>query len=252
MLDIAKVRSPSDRHLLRSRLVRSVLPSLLCERQKDAFRSNTRRVVLILTMAIYTLTGRDIYQKRQSLREFSALSHIEEGENSAPNSRTTDVQITSQATLKYPQSLHHAHGMRNFRFSNLSPDSQDYQPYTINIESPKPSRRSPSSGSYNTDIAAWAYTKVAILFFAALLITWVSPPLCLPSFPSICAHKNSKPRAPTRSPRPSTACTRSYTPGISTSRSCTLKRLCCRYKGSGTRSSTSPRQCLRVGGYGRQ
>ncbi|KAI4132696.1 MAG: hypothetical protein LQ347_002491 [Umbilicaria vellea] len=148
-------------------------------------------------MAIYTLTGRDIYQKRQSLREFSALSHIEEGKLSAPNSRTTDVQITSQAVLKFPQSLHHARGMRNLQSSNPPPDSQEHQPYTINIESPKPSRGSPSSSSYNTDIAAWAYTKVAMLFFAALLITWVSSPFPIFPFPSPrappCRRKQSKP-----------------------------------------------------------
>lgn len=158
---------------------------------------NTHRVVLILTMAIYTLTGRDIYQKRQSLREFSALPHIKESESSAPNSQTTDVQITSQAALKFPQSLQHAHGMRNFGFSNPSPDSQGNQPYTIKIESPKRSRGCPSSGSYNTDIAAWAYTKVALLFFAALLITWVSPPSPTPAFPlplaPLCTRRKSNP-----------------------------------------------------------
>ncbi|SLM34978.1 GPCR, rhodopsin-like, 7TM [Lasallia pustulata] len=135
-------------------------------------------VVLILTMAIYTRTGRDIYQKRQSLCEFSTLSH-NEGEASVTNLRTTDVQITSQAALKFPQTLYHAHGMRRFRFSNPLPDSLGYQQYSINIESAKPGHGSPSSGSNNSDIAAWAYTKVALLFFAALLITWVSPALPL-------------------------------------------------------------------------
>ena len=147
---------------------------------------DSTRLILILTMFIYIFTGRDIYAKRRNLREFSTLQYIQPDAASFEVSRTTDGQITSQPALMSPKNVHDADRNRSMRFSHSSRRCQDDEPYTVTIESPKPSRGSPSSSRYKTDIATWAYTKVALLFFAALLITWVSH--TSPSSSCMCAN----------------------------------------------------------------
>lgn len=140
------------------------------------------RVILVATMLIYARTGNEIYKRRRQLRNFSAPRSSHVGENLPMSSKTTEVRITSQSAEDTPNALPDDEGQSRESFQG----SRDYQKYTVNIESTRkaPADRditvAPNLGLSNSDKAAWAYTKCALLFFAALLITWVSPSSFLP------------------------------------------------------------------------
>ncbi|MCJ1303721.1 hypothetical protein MMC08_006531 [Hypocenomyce scalaris] len=123
-------------------------------------------------MSIYMRTGRDIYQKRQKLRAFSIIPrHPDDADDKASipvDSKTTDVQITIPPCSHPPSPLYSHHSSRDYPLHSINISSSSTRP------TPNPSSHThTNSPPYNTDIAAWAYTKVALLFFAALLITWI-------------------------------------------------------------------------------
>ena len=172
------------------------------------------RVCIIASFAIYLLAGREIFEKRHQLRVFK---NAEEGGNSSlSNYKTTNVEITS-SEAEYPFPVVNANGSyapvlggKRSSFGkgagstvysvNSSPAGKPFERYTVNIASlpigsPRPSMLSPSGTSnglaaaqhrrtraaLEANRAAWGYTKVALLFFVSLLVTWVSvkiqPPL---------------------------------------------------------------------------
>ncbi|KAA6409340.1 MAG: hypothetical protein FRX48_06893 [Lasallia pustulata] len=130
-------------------------------------------LVLILTMFIYILVGRYIYSKRRTLREFPTFRYSQPDEASVAGSRTTDIPVRPSTGLETPKSAHYPEGTRSMRFSHPFGRCQDFLQSTFNIDSPKQSRGSHLSSRYKPDAVALACTKVAFLFFAALLITWV-------------------------------------------------------------------------------
>ena len=149
-------------------------------------------------------------------------------------------------------------------------DSVEFEPYSVKIEGRRPNdsdnpilgigkqaTAQPSttrSNAMNANAAAWAYIRCAMLFFVALLITWVSrlyllshADFCLQQI--FCAAWNtnfSKLYCPilannaqlSRCPAPSIVCTPSSTGILRTSVSTTVLRLSCRSWASGTASST--------------
>lgn len=90
------------------------------------------------------------------------------------SSKTMEIRITSEAVQ----------GERKGTYQLDSRHSADIsrkcQQYAVNIQSssePKTMRdegRAQKNVGSSSDRAAWAYVKCALLFFIALLITWVS------------------------------------------------------------------------------
>lgn len=192
-------------------------------RQADRFR-----VILATTMLIYALAGKEIYQRRKELNELSAgpgstvnkdlptSSEIKETQMTSEaaqniwevkdlpmSSKVTEVQITSEPV--------DTQIVTNVFDENQSEESasapQKYPLYTVDIESRYlPKTRSGNvhakrAGPSSSDLAAWAYVKCALLFFIALLITWVnSTPLFHKCQPNVHIF---------RSPPPLTECIRS-------------------------------------------
>lgn len=123
------------------------------------------------------MAGREIFAKRTQLRAFKNQSRFPiEVENPFTGFRTTEIQITSELEQTVSTVV-----------IKPGPDNKDspslgYEQYSVNIASAPMSPRLPSTATIHTrnnraavdaNIAAWGYTKVAILFFVSLLITWV-------------------------------------------------------------------------------
>ncbi|KFY15561.1 hypothetical protein V492_01902 [Pseudogymnoascus sp. VKM F-4246] len=146
-------------------------------------------VVLLITMGIYALVGKVVYKNHRQFRNLhtttdnatatATAAANEGGDNGgAPvNSKTTEVHITSESALESGFDTPFDSDRDDFKARPSNIDN--YARYAVNIESttePKirndgdaPQRRATSTA----DRAAWAYLKCAMLFFCALLITWV-------------------------------------------------------------------------------
>ncbi|KAI9860803.1 MAG: hypothetical protein M1830_006218, partial [Pleopsidium flavum] len=133
-------------------------------------------VVVVTTMLIYARTGNEIYQKRRQLRNLSATRSFTAAENLHMSSKTTEIRVISQAADDTRKISRDDEGQSRESFQG----PREYQKYTVNIESAGKARANKddtfaeSRAASNIDRAAWAYTKCALLFFAALLITWAS------------------------------------------------------------------------------
>ncbi|KAB8265496.1 hypothetical protein BDV32DRAFT_116650 [Aspergillus pseudonomiae] len=161
---------------------------------------------IVLTLAIYIRTGGVIWERRRQLRQLDNLDSADsypryEGEPTAEHyeglemrdaerpleptySRaTTEIRVTSEITR--PQQGHYPTAEE---LSN--PVSPFYNPYSVTIEGgfmsrqfsgiPLKAMKHSHSESWSrrramsdTSTAAWAYTKYAMLFFIALIVTWV-------------------------------------------------------------------------------
>ncbi|KAE8144847.1 Nnf1-domain-containing protein [Aspergillus avenaceus] len=158
---------------------------------------------IVLTFAIYVRTGRVIWERRRQLQQLdnigSGSSNLRsEGDQTteeydqfelhqtpcplAPtHTRTTEIRVTSEITR-------FQHGYHPTAEELCNPVSPFYNPYSVTIEGGlvgrqahgpllKPKGHSESwsrrRAMSDTSTAAWAYTKYAMLFFIALLVTWV-------------------------------------------------------------------------------
>lgn len=155
-------------------------------------------IAILVSLTLYVMSGHEIFKKRQQLRAFhNPQRHPIEVENPFTNFKTTEVEITSElASLSY-RSQEETDDMTvnpSSKSQPASPVYKKYDQYSVKISStpisptfghPQPGR-SPTPGSAVTvqyrnnraameaNTAAWGYTKVALLFFVSLLITWVS------------------------------------------------------------------------------
>lgn len=119
-------------------------------------------------------------------RELRAVSHQnlfqDQIENPFTNFKTTEIHITSELVPIPPKeslnALSKSHGGKEM------PKDRGYDRYTVTIASnPKAIPPHTPNGEILTlrhqkaaaeaNRAAWGYTKIAILFFLSLLITWV-------------------------------------------------------------------------------
>jgi hypothetical protein len=130
------------------------------------------RIILLATITIYFFVGRVVYANRRRFRELSGSASGNVGpfsmpEPEPPASKTTEVHITtSEAPVE--------DNNRPFD-TNIS---VKIAPYAVKIESSRvrmPNEQGQQAQSI-ADRAAWAYLKCAMLFFVALLITWVRFP----------------------------------------------------------------------------
>ncbi|KAL7899052.1 hypothetical protein HDV63DRAFT_76818 [Trichoderma sp. SZMC 28014] len=152
-------------------------------------------VVIFATFFIYIRAGRTIYEKHKQLNDF----HSSEGLSSIDvitTLRTTEVTVTTSEATPNNANLN-ANGPSGHRPSLTEPDSGNpnysvhisadkaaaedkIQPIPVpEVEAAKRSRlranRPPNARRRNYEInnAAWAYAKCSLLFFTALLITWI-------------------------------------------------------------------------------
>lgn len=154
------------------------------------YSANPIRVLILVTFFIYIRAGRTIYYKHKQLQEFSlsepdpvSAAHIE----TMATIKTTEITVTSTE----------AGGSDSFPLQNMSRLGPEVTSggYTVTVATgghdsqipsntgpSQPTRTATSSGpavrsarrrNYEVNNAAWAYTKCAILFFTALLITWI-------------------------------------------------------------------------------
>ncbi|EFZ02082.1 G-protein coupled receptor [Metarhizium robertsii] len=157
-------------------------------------------IAILITFSIYIRAGRTIYEKRKQLHDFHSSDPDPlsvDGEALATVKRT-EVMVTSEAvgepgialgplprrdssSADDPQSASAAYSVHiSANNSTVSdgkpvlaiPGTTIHHASTVQIAShrlSKPARRH----IHELNNAAWSYTKCAILFFTALLITWI-------------------------------------------------------------------------------
>lgn len=144
---------------------------------------------ILISFCIYVLAGREIFAKRKQLRAFRnptrpAPVRIE---NTFTGLKTTEIHVTSELATLNPPNVSNV-----FMPDKNNPDMKDmgYDQYSATIESallsPRPEIRPPMTprthptiaqrsnrAGMEANTAAFGYTKVALLFFVSLLVTWV-------------------------------------------------------------------------------
>lgn len=113
---------------------------------------NKKRIILVSTLVIYILAGRVIFNLRGSLRRFASSEESQR----TPTGPTRDTLGTMSPPPTSPQP-----GER----------PNTLQSYSCTVSSGYTARTRNSGVEANT--AAWAYCRCAMLFFLALVITWV-------------------------------------------------------------------------------
>lgn len=153
---------------------------------------------MFITFIIYLRAGKEIYTRRKQLQRFQHVN-ANQSARQLTSTRTTEVHVTSESAR--PIDLSDIGDSRTN--SQVDPDRPAYsvsvftQQQTPRLPaSPtfsntsyyesKESPRGPTSellNSYHNPVrrnatmeannAAWSYTKVAVLFFTAMLVTWI-------------------------------------------------------------------------------
>uniref|UniRef100_A0A0D2YFG3 Uncharacterized protein n=1 Tax=Fusarium oxysporum (strain Fo5176) TaxID=660025 RepID=A0A0D2YFG3_FUSOF len=140
--------------------------------------------VIAITLAIYIRSGGTIYRKRQQLLKAQASGSGSGGlsyanQSTINNMKTTEVTITREAAGETNavelQSMGHQASVHVIRDDTRSGESRTAQvtTHTSSTTSQPTVPRPPGRVSNDVYRAAWAYTKVAMLFFAVILITWI-------------------------------------------------------------------------------
>jgi hypothetical protein len=147
----------------------------------------TNRLAIAVTFLIYIRAGGEIYKKRKQLRDFSSIAVPEPSpvmNGAFGSTKTTEVHVTSEAIedTEVPLDLSRL-GRRpipvdqplySVTVSSVNPTDRriSYPPEALQYlpQSELPTRRYAAMEQNN---AAWGYTKVAVLFFTAMLVTWI-------------------------------------------------------------------------------
>lgn len=128
------------------------------------------RIVLLLTLIIYILAGRVIFNLRDSLRKFAGAEHT----SSSHTGPTRDTLGTRSSSVR-PGSISpgpvHDSGVPAV-VNPLTSYSCTISSGSGGKEPPLTVTRTRNSG-VEANTAAWAYCRCAMLFFLALIITWV-------------------------------------------------------------------------------
>ncbi|OTA94354.1 hypothetical protein M434DRAFT_71464 [Hypoxylon sp. CO27-5] len=153
-------------------------------------------VVILLTMFIYLRTGGEIYKKRKQLREFGASSSAHDPEaltmDDPYSVKTTEVTVTSESAEESSHGIdlaplgRYAPRPKPAYSVTISSDKNNGRPQQGGIMSPAQSNVPPTPSTaraqaksqrrranYEANNAAWSYSKCALLFFTALLVTWI-------------------------------------------------------------------------------
>ncbi|OTB05236.1 hypothetical protein M426DRAFT_72967 [Hypoxylon sp. CI-4A] len=159
-------------------------------------------VVILATMAIYIRTGGEIYRNRKQLRSLGTNNSVHDHDppltmNDPFSTKTTEVTVTSEAAenshngirlaplgrlptnRQYSVTISSDSRNNSSSSSSSQPDQQNaIHPVQSTMSSTPPTTRAqPKSWRRKTNLeansAAWSYSKCAILFFTALLVTWI-------------------------------------------------------------------------------
>lgn len=131
-----------------------------------------------ITMVIYSYTGFIIWSRRRALHKFS---------HSGPSRPGLSVKVTRQIVTSHVTSQ-----ISESELSSIGPEkdlegqrggtgfNRSYRPYTVNIEATgdRPSGYgvgglARQSRVREPDDVAWSYTRAALSYFVAMLVTWV-------------------------------------------------------------------------------
>lgn len=171
------------------------------------YRLLTRnRIAILITFFIYIRAGSEIYKKHKQLKNFSShhdpepLPAMEDPSNS---SKTTEVMVTSEVVdhnaidlsplgrrgseqSSAPRAPNAAYSVtissskRGFNHRESENDVVLPIQSNVTVSAPPIATRAPPTANplrrrqaYEANTAAWSYTKCAILFFSALLVTWI-------------------------------------------------------------------------------
>ncbi|KAI1812231.1 family A G protein-coupled receptor-like protein [Poronia punctata] len=146
-------------------------------------------LVILATFFIYIRAGREIYQKRRQLRALGNSSRsAHDVETTTINAdvqptKTTEITVTSESVEG--TELQDASPLRTLS-TRSETKPQPAGTYSIMISSdhlgraaqekkdtPTTSGKTRRRQNNEAGNAAWSYTKCAILFFTALLVTWI-------------------------------------------------------------------------------
>ncbi|TDZ21458.1 G-protein coupled receptor 1 [Colletotrichum sidae] len=157
-------------------------------------------IAIVITFFIYIRAGREIYQKRKQLRNFSSSDPDQLStsfHDALTSMKTTEVYVTSEAidqpsgsigmssmskrgteappAPRMPNPAYSVSISANRNGRNDVENEAALPTETVTIEATATQRPMNSARRRNYEInnAAWAYTKCSILFFTVILITWV-------------------------------------------------------------------------------
>ncbi|KAL2043165.1 hypothetical protein N7G274_004225 [Stereocaulon virgatum] len=133
-------------------------------------------VCIVVSLSIYLLAGRFIFQKRHQLRAFNAPVD----DLPFPSYDPSTIKVTKEfaslpSSMPTIASDAYAPKDKTGRFSDMTSKS-----YTVNVSSRPALPHKMSNGgirrnraTMEANRAAYNYTKIASLFFVSLLVTWV-------------------------------------------------------------------------------
>jgi len=163
-------------------------------------------IVILITFFIYIRAGREIYKKHKQLRDFSYSHHEPEPlrtmDDPFSSSKTTEVVVTSEVRGKQSIDLAPLGGGQRRGSESTAAPKLPNAAYSVVIQSgrrgvgresygdvvlpiqtnatsdsipPAPRTGNPlrRRAAYEANNATWSYTKCAILFFTAMLVTWI-------------------------------------------------------------------------------
>ncbi|KAL2845777.1 hypothetical protein BJX68DRAFT_241554 [Aspergillus pseudodeflectus] len=150
--------------------------------------------VIFMTLAIYTRIGNLVWRRRRQLKEVGALDATIDVSipHDPPFSKVTEIRITREEAVPYQLD---SPGLSIEESPNFI---SAHRPYSVNVQAgitpPSQVQLEPmrcddipeeyaeqesdqywsnSRTASEVNAATWAYTKYAMLFFVALLVTWV-------------------------------------------------------------------------------
>ncbi|KPM35222.1 hypothetical protein AK830_g11349 [Neonectria ditissima] len=151
-------------------------------------------LVIFTTLSIYIRTGGDIYRNRKQLR-YVSRSDIETITSTSTWLKTTEIHVTSEAASKSPEPGLHgriepkgcpgtssSHKTAYSVSISANPDSRDSREDTILSvpnqlpEDPSNTKLAPALANVarpSMSQAEWSYAKCSMLFFTAMLVTWI-------------------------------------------------------------------------------
>ncbi|CBF74235.1 hypothetical protein AN8262.2 [Aspergillus nidulans FGSC A4] len=145
--------------------------------------------VIFVTLAIYARIGELVWRRRRQLKEVGGLDTTLDVSipDDPPFSKVTEIRIEREDAASYrPEAGPSTEQDPPFSCAQSIP-----RPYSVNVQAgssqlelgairseepfdgPPTREYRSSSTALEVNTAAWAYTKYAMLFFVALLVTWV-------------------------------------------------------------------------------
>ena len=160
-------------------------------------------VCIIVSFCIYVFAGLEIFKKRQHLRQFKTPhGQIVPIENPFTDFKTTQISITNEPAHFLPPGSDTVErhlstqqnkamprsptptavaGLNAYEVIINTAASSPLEPKIshLPLSTPRVLQQRNNRAALEANTAAWGYTKVAILFFVSLLVTWVRIGFCV-------------------------------------------------------------------------